>query len=325
MPYFILRTHTDDECKASTIMPRKNRTPATSIQNRENQRRSRARHRAFVEDLQKRLHEYERRGVEASLELQQIARGVARENAQLRALLARHGVAHEEIGRFLASSGWIDGDGCPNQPTTSQPGCLSSASEPTLDAPYRAVQGRSGHPNPAPADGAASAAPALLSPAPSPSQSHFANENVHVERNSSSSDHRACILRTRLTEDSGGSVRKQSKKPGNEVGQLFQGCQQDGVHIAAYAASSRNMSNPDMPMDILPPVSDCYCPPSSPVLTPKPMPGLETSCETAAGILLGLRGHGDDSAQVRAAMGCVGTGDCLVPNTRLFQLMEEAS
>ncbi|KAK0709259.1 hypothetical protein B0T26DRAFT_653008, partial [Lasiosphaeria miniovina] len=70
---------------------------------RENQRRSRARRREFVENLQTRVQEYERRGVEATLEMQRIARAVALQNSRLRSLLTSAGVSNSEVERYLDS------------------------------------------------------------------------------------------------------------------------------------------------------------------------------------------------------------------------------
>ncbi|QPC74360.1 hypothetical protein HYE68_005112 [Fusarium pseudograminearum] len=78
-------------------MPRKARTPESLALNRENQRRSRARQRELLDDLQGRVREYERRDAQATLEMQRVARVVAGENAALRALLAAKGVAPEEV------------------------------------------------------------------------------------------------------------------------------------------------------------------------------------------------------------------------------------
>lgn len=73
---------------------------------------------------------------------------------------------------------------------------------------------------------------------------------------------------------------------------------------------------------ILPPVSDCYCPPDSPTLALDQNSTLEMSCEAAARILSEIRGHAD-AAWDLSALGCMGTRDCMVSNTRLFQLMDE--
>lgn len=51
--------------------------------------------------MQKKLQDYEKRGVEATLEMQQAARNVAVENSRLRILLGYHGVTSEDIDKFL--------------------------------------------------------------------------------------------------------------------------------------------------------------------------------------------------------------------------------
>ncbi|EAQ89478.1 predicted protein [Chaetomium globosum CBS 148.51] len=69
---------------------------------RNNQRRSRARHREFVDELKAKVREYERQGVQATLDMRQAARKVALENSRLRSLLASRGVTDEEISHYLA-------------------------------------------------------------------------------------------------------------------------------------------------------------------------------------------------------------------------------
>ncbi|CAM1507889.1 Fc.00g047370.m01.CDS01 [Cosmosporella sp. VM-42] len=73
----------------------------TALRIRDNQRRSRARHKEYVEGLQRKLQDYERRGVEATLQMQQAARNVAVENSRLRTLLGYHGVNDDDIDKFL--------------------------------------------------------------------------------------------------------------------------------------------------------------------------------------------------------------------------------
>ncbi|KAM4064260.1 hypothetical protein HRG_012651 [Hirsutella rhossiliensis] len=70
---------------------------------RDNQRRSRARRREYVQDLKRRLREYETQGIEASTEVQMAARRVAEENKQLQELFNRHGISDDQITRFLQS------------------------------------------------------------------------------------------------------------------------------------------------------------------------------------------------------------------------------
>lgn len=75
----------------------------TAARVRDNQRRARQRHKAYVEDLRRRVQEYDQRGIQATMEMQQAARTVAIENSRLRLLLRRRGVADDEVDEFLQS------------------------------------------------------------------------------------------------------------------------------------------------------------------------------------------------------------------------------
>ncbi|KAI5465395.1 hypothetical protein BGZ63DRAFT_103349 [Mariannaea sp. PMI_226] len=85
-------------------MPRKNRTPESLALNRENQRRSRARHRELLVELQRRVRDYERRDGQATLEMQRVARVVNAENVALRNLLAARGVPTEDVEAHLQTA-----------------------------------------------------------------------------------------------------------------------------------------------------------------------------------------------------------------------------
>ncbi|KJZ79269.1 hypothetical protein HIM_01420 [Hirsutella minnesotensis 3608] len=74
---------------------------------RDNQRRSRARRREYVQELEQRLRLYELQGIEASTEVQMAARRVAEENKQLRELLNRHAVSDENISHFLQTGTFL--------------------------------------------------------------------------------------------------------------------------------------------------------------------------------------------------------------------------
>ncbi|KAK9452448.1 hypothetical protein V1511DRAFT_200842 [Dipodascopsis uninucleata] len=78
-----------------------NVTSSTRI--RDNQRRSRARRKEYVTDLEERLRRYESLGVEATYEVQAAGRKVAADNALLRSLLRHHGVAETEVQEYLQS------------------------------------------------------------------------------------------------------------------------------------------------------------------------------------------------------------------------------
>jgi hypothetical protein len=68
---------------------------------RDNQRRSRARRKEYLQELEARLRQCELHGIEASAEIQMAARKVADENKKLRALLAQHGIRDDTIEAYL--------------------------------------------------------------------------------------------------------------------------------------------------------------------------------------------------------------------------------
>ncbi|KAF3479878.1 uncharacterized protein GIQ15_06854 [Arthroderma uncinatum] len=68
---------------------------------RENQRRSRARRKEYIQDLETRLQRYERHGVDVTIEVQAAARKVARQNAMLRSLLNSFGLSDSKIDEYL--------------------------------------------------------------------------------------------------------------------------------------------------------------------------------------------------------------------------------
>lgn len=70
---------------------------------RDNQRRSRARRREYLSELEDKYRNCELLGIEASAEIQRAARHVAEENKQLRVLLRATGLADHEIDAQLAT------------------------------------------------------------------------------------------------------------------------------------------------------------------------------------------------------------------------------
>jgi hypothetical protein len=80
------------------------RVPASRVENRQNQQRSRERHREYVASLEKRLSEYENHGAQATIEMQNAARAVAVKNERLLALLQLHGVQRDEIEAFVGTT-----------------------------------------------------------------------------------------------------------------------------------------------------------------------------------------------------------------------------
>lgn len=98
----------DEWDQALTNGSKQHKTEETVRQVRDNQRRSRARRKELLEDMQRRLSEYERLGVQATLEMQQAARAVAKENERLRLLLSRVGVSDAAVEEFVRVGGPVD-------------------------------------------------------------------------------------------------------------------------------------------------------------------------------------------------------------------------
>jgi hypothetical protein len=68
---------------------------------RNNQRRSRERRKEYIEDIKKRLLEYESKGVDASMKIEHNAKQMAEENKHLRALLAQQGISEQYIQQYV--------------------------------------------------------------------------------------------------------------------------------------------------------------------------------------------------------------------------------
>ena len=72
------------------------------LRNRENQRASRARRKGYIEDLEKRVRDFERDGAAATLSVQSAARKVAEENFWLRHMLSSHyGITKNEVDEYV--------------------------------------------------------------------------------------------------------------------------------------------------------------------------------------------------------------------------------
>ncbi|KAJ4983160.1 hypothetical protein SVAN01_11344 [Stagonosporopsis vannaccii] len=72
---------------------------------RDNQRRSRARRKEYLQELEAKLRNCEQLGIEASTEIQSAARKVLDENRKLRSLLLERGVPEADIVTALGGSG----------------------------------------------------------------------------------------------------------------------------------------------------------------------------------------------------------------------------
>ncbi|KAL4996656.1 hypothetical protein BDV10DRAFT_107732 [Aspergillus recurvatus] len=88
------RALTDDQASSAT---------GNAARIRENQRRSRARRKDYIRELEERVQSYEKLGVTATQEVQAAGRKVVQENKWLRELLNLHGISDLQVDQYLAS------------------------------------------------------------------------------------------------------------------------------------------------------------------------------------------------------------------------------
>ncbi|WEW56858.1 hypothetical protein PRK78_002313 [Emydomyces testavorans] len=104
---------------------------------RDNQRRSRARRKEYIQDLERRLQKFEKLGVEATLEVQAAGRKVAEENLLLRSLLRLRGVTDVDVEEYLR----VHGDGRKSDGGGGGGGGVSAELRPSSSSMSRLVQG----------------------------------------------------------------------------------------------------------------------------------------------------------------------------------------
>ncbi|OHF01720.1 hypothetical protein CORC01_02911 [Colletotrichum orchidophilum] len=274
---------------------------ANAIRIRDNQRRSRARHKEFVDELQRKVQDYEKRGTQASLQMQKAARDVAfensrlaTENTRLRALLASRGVSNSEVDAHLQS---FDDEGSKGSPSASNTTTLA----PILNTPI------------------------LLEPLPTqlpPLQEHFGkagfsseteNENLASQRKFGDS-----LLPPVLTLTPTSDVQQSSPLDRLAVladASLNRSSSQAGPTTNSVSEPSRS-PHPYHRRSETPPR-----PLESHQLPPAASP-LEMSCNAAARIIADMQGHGDDRT-TRLALGCgAQEEECFVRNTSIFRMLD---
>ncbi|CAG1970853.1 hypothetical protein QX201_007708 [Fusarium graminearum] len=292
-------------------MPRKNRIPASAIQNRDNQRRSRARRRQFIEELQQQLQDYERWGVQASIEMQQVAQAVVWENKNLRGLLHLRGVSQYDIDDHLSLVGSIRtepnldlrnslqrGSDPPSpcgqrysameQPSTNTLHTIATYPQDIDDLPSPPSTPLLNPPSSIPSCGLATSAPARSTPSADMAETD-------------------CVATNNRDHEKGGSHDSYTAQLPDRTSISF--------------ICNDNFLDSGSRTDILPPVTDCFCPPDSPIsISGHWNRGL--SCKTAIDIIAGLQNN-VDSDQVRGLLHCKESDDCIVQNSSVFQILDK--
>jgi hypothetical protein len=239
------------------------------------------------------LREYEQKELQATVFMQLAAKKVAWENAQLRNLLASKGVSGQDIEEFLRSRDRSRNltDLVPTSPDAAARGWLQSS--------------------------------AVGDPLVQTSHINDPTSRVPLEIRQHSNmppDMNQAIVDTPLD-----SVRDQVAP---QVPPAHSSMPEDSSTLRDKASSenhwdwdSPSTSVEEEQLNMLPVVSDCFCP----VNSTKSLLGrdnlmLEMSCETAASIIAGMRRNGDKD-NARSELGCEGDRQCNVKNIKVLQAM----
>ncbi|VTT56609.1 unnamed protein product [Fusarium fujikuroi] len=274
-----------------------NKTAATVAENREAQRRSRARRNELIADLQSRLKEYERTGVTASIEMQRVAQAVNVQNQRLKNLLGVYGVSEDEIEQYLSSP--EQGDQALNaQHRCNTCGRLLSAITQTRDMSTD-----------------------------DPSQSSFESA---LSMAGDAVPTLASVLSSPTLSPPGRKQPSSTEPPiepiqhrENNEGVFMLQEEEQGFHHQMHTANgldNTTADNSSFPIGALSPFSDSFDTFTSIIHSSNQLEPLETSCDKAAKILMELHNH-TDSSWARLALGCY-EDSCYVKNTIIFQLMD---
>ena len=258
--------------------------PATRI--RENQRRSRERRKQLIDELQQRLHQYETKEIEATIEVQLAARRVVWENSRLRSLLASKGVSDQEITQFMQS----EDDGKPA-------GITKKFNISTPDMILHA-QNKTGKPN---------------------TLGFSINPSISVRKGDDGQKNctDAVICRDSL------AIEVEGGNPAISFSKLRP--------LAPYITYSNQHSSPipqeavQSPLHSEPVSNGAHVDQSNDGAYSSMDFGDEKSmirmpCETAANIIVGLPGIGDE-AGARRELGCTGELPCNVENTKVLEIL----
>ncbi|KAL5091288.1 hypothetical protein Trisim1_003257 [Trichoderma cf. simile WF8] len=299
-------------------MPRKFITQEVKDQNRESQRRSRARRAELINDLQKQVQDFQRQGASASSEMQRVAQAVTLENQRLRSLLSVHGVSQDEINQFISPpSATSPGspDGLLESGALKCKACGStSIMLQHLPAALSPLQHQ--HQN-------YHTTPQVMSDCALPSPS-ISCGTVELSRMDSNTD--IGISPTAFNSPPASQVLHSGPSARNIQAQKSQKSLSQGSNKRQCCGSRSDEGDNQQSENSLEVKPHSTTPHSLPNHTaPTALSSndsMETSCDTAASILVDLH-HGMDNEQARTALGCKGSETCNVSNIRIFQLLEK--
>ncbi|KAK2595041.1 hypothetical protein QQS21_007231 [Conoideocrella luteorostrata] len=324
---------------------------AAAVRIRDNQRRSRARRKEYVENLEQKIQEYEKQGVDATLKMQHAARTVALENSRLRLMLAHVGASDSDIESFLQSCQDREAAEAlssvslrPLHHDQQEQGQLQSITknggrrDPSLPLTQAgdneaAVEGskvRSSVTNISAADVAVKAEHTYFTSSPKYNSSTHVYSHEHQPKQSTAGFDTGGVYGPYSSHSSASSTQD---NPFDKLDVLASATLQQGgccegktqctTTLPTPASEAPSPSTVEPSTGAVTPLS-AYAPELSPgastVVQDFSSP-MEMSCNAAAAIIAEMQGHADRD-MTKARLGCRGRNECFVRNTVLFQILE---
>ncbi|MCJ1328716.1 hypothetical protein MMC10_005393 [Thelotrema lepadinum] len=263
-----------------------------TTRNREHQRRSRARRKEYINDLEARIRQFEREGAQASVAVQIAAKRVVEENRLLREFLNAQGVSTAAIESHLKACTTSSNSGAPDSAAKSQ----------------KPLQRRQ-----------------LVKSATAPKLGN-ADTSAELREDGTVASNGAPYYRKSAidTADAVSNVPKESSVtyitphfssplvPGQAALQVLKSdavCSRKGQEVADYGSSDSELQTNTSPTEE--PIYESV---------PQPLPSIdEMSCTDAARIIASLRGH-QDPESLWSELGCSTERKCMVKRVRVFEL-----
>lgn len=267
---------------------------------RDNQRRSRARRKEYLQELEAKLRQCEQMGVEASAEIQGAARKVLEENRRLRAMLRTRGVPEAEIAAAL---GFDDRTLEPSPPTSTS---TSSSAAPAL---LTALDRRWAYNGPNPADPTSTLDPVSITTAPQVPAAALSPLSIPTQ---------PALTASMPETNSPHSVVSSTGTPPSYIGAPFYPLDTtQGPPIKTELYQNFNYSYD-------PSTNNPWLFPSEPTYNPDIGYYNTSSCVDAATLI--RTGRSDVGTELEVDLGCHSPDqDCRVPNPLVFNMMDKYS
>ena len=257
----------------------------------DNQRRSRARRKDYLKELETRYRNCEQVGVSASTEIQAAAKGVVEENRRLRSLLKAYGVSDAEIDAASGSQGSIAADTLEAMASARTPCGPGDGCQPATD-PTQQLQ-----------PSAASFVPSQLSSQPAARQGSYAGSQSAVSTTQYLNQLPSPVSNVEYIQTSGALCCPSTQAPMQFLPQTYgtpSGVYPTHMGGRQNSAAGPTASHADAPYNDYSGQSSCQIAANT-IRTFSPTAGYELEQE------LGCRTPGED---------------CNVPNSRIFNVID---